>query len=383
MKLKLLNIDDFIKTRKVKQVTSIKIYETGKKNQFDQNGLFSENIFGRFGSRQRKLTFGYVNLKCKIIHPAAYSILTSLNPDLTKLILGKSKYVIDDDGLLISDEELGETGILHFIKNFNKLDFNKLVEKNEKNDHLDFINRYKENLLIDKFLIVPAGVRDIMISSKGSFQTMQHSELSSLYEKLIRQTNYVFGNVEDLPSDIISPVISEIQKVLKQICDWIIELLKGKQGLIRGGLLRKTTDYSARIVIAPDSSLKLGYVGIPWHFMLKLHEPFVIHAILNDDEKKKYIKESLKLNNLDVTDIKRTITNIVNDPHSVEPKLKSILLEVVEKTSKDKVVVYKRDPAENRNTWQSSYVRIDDTGYTMKLNPFDLIHNMGLILVMI
>jgi DNA-directed RNA polymerase beta' subunit len=40
-------------------------------------------------------------------------------------------------------------------------------------------------------------------------------------------------------------------------------------------------------------------------------------------------------------------------------------------------VIYKRDPTESRDTWISSYVRVDDTGYTLKLNPLDLNKNTG------
>lgn len=47
-------------------------------------------------------------------------------------------------------------------------------------------------------------------------------------------------------------------------------------------------------------------------------------------------------------------------------------MHVANEVIKDKVVVYKRDPTENRDTWISSYIKVYNTGFTMKLNPFDL-----------
>lgn len=373
MKLKLLDIEDFIKTRKVKQITSTKIYTGGGKNTFDQNGLFSEDIFGRIGSRQRKVTFGYVDLKCKVIHPEAYPILTSLNPSLTKLIIGKNKYVIENGELIQSSE--GDSGILFLIKNFDKINLESLVDK-YKQKHLEFIKENKNLIFIDKYLIIPAGTRDIQLSQKSGQLRMQHSELSTLYERLLRQTHSIIGGFE-LPTDIIAPITNEIQKTLKNINTWIKELLKGKQGIIRGGLLRKVTDYSARMIITPDPKLKLGYVGIPWQICLKLYEPFTIHEILHKSNEKEKISKFLGVDDLDPEIIKRFISNVNNDPFSIDGPLKEYLIKITENITKDKVLIYKRDPSENRNSWQSSYMRIDDTGYTMKLNPFDLCKNGG------
>jgi DNA-directed RNA polymerase II subunit RPB1 len=39
--------------------------------------------------------------------------------------------------------------------------------------------------------------------------------------------------------------------------------LKGKEGRIRGNLMGKRVDFSARTVISPDPSLRLDQVGVP------------------------------------------------------------------------------------------------------------------------
>ena len=56
--------------------------------------------------------------------------------------------------------------------------------------------------------------------------------------------------------------------------------LKGKQGLLRGNLLGKRVDYSARSVIVVGPSLSLNECGLPKHMALELFKPFIISKIL-------------------------------------------------------------------------------------------------------
>lgn len=370
MELKLLDINKYIQQNELKPVTSTRVYSGGR-HTLDPNGLFSEDIFGRLGSRERRNRFGYVDLHCQVIHPEIWPIITSVNPDLTKLIMGKTRYVISK-GTLLEDKENGETGLSFFIKNFKKIDFDSLPT--QKDDHVKFIKKHENELFIDKYLILPAGIRDIQINSKGGKAQIQFSDIMTLYERLIKQTHSLEGDISILPEEIADSMISKIQRSLCEISTWIKDKLKGKHGVIRGGLLKKTTDYSGRMIIAPDPSLKLGYVGVPWQIALKLHEPFTIHQLL-------YKKDDLRmaiqtyLNNdtpVDIRDIKRFINHINDDPSTVQGKLKQDLIDLAKEIVSNKVLAYKRDPTENRDSWIAAYMRIDDTGFTMKLNPFDL-----------
>ncbi len=61
-----MDIPRFIEQRKILQVKSARI--EGRGGKLDSEGLFSEEIFGRVGSPNRKTTFGYIDLNVKIIH---------------------------------------------------------------------------------------------------------------------------------------------------------------------------------------------------------------------------------------------------------------------------------------------------------------------------
>lgn len=377
MKLKLLDIDRFIERNNVKEVTSFKIYIGGGREQVDPKGIFSEDIFGRMGSRQRKTTFGYVNLNTKVIHPSAYPIFTSLNTDLTKLILEKENYRIEN-GYLIRDENEGGTGIIFFIQNFDKIDFMKLIEKDKakKEKMVEFIKNNKDKVFIDKFLILPAGNRDIQISRKTGKAMIQYSDIATLYERLIRQALHI---IPDSPPEIAELSIKNIQRIILDINDWIKNQMKGKRGVIRGGILKKVTDYSARMVITPDPKLKLGFVGVPWQIVLKLFEPFTFHYISKkDDSGLPLIQKYMNIkDNLDFNDMKRFLSRVNSEPDTVSGELERYLINVAKEITKDRVLVYKRDPAENRDSWISAYIQVNDKGHVFKVNPLDLNKNGG------
>jgi DNA-directed RNA polymerase II subunit RPB1 len=51
--------------------------------------------------------------------------------------------------------------------------------------------------------------------------------------------------------------------------------LKGKEGRVRGNLMGKRVDFSARSVITPDPNLSLDELGVPWSIALNMTIPEV------------------------------------------------------------------------------------------------------------
>ena len=56
----------------------------------------------------------------------------------------------------------------------------------------------------------------------------------------------------------------------------------------------------------------------------------------------------------------------------VPAQLKSHLVNVAKDIAQDKQLLYKRDPAEERDHWLSGNIRVDPDGFTLKLNALDL-----------
>lgn len=117
--------------------------------------------------------------------------------------------------------------------------------------------------------------------------------------------------------------------------------------LLHGGLLSKTVDYSGRLVIAGDPTLKLGTVGIPWQVLLKLYEPFTEYQILKNSfniHVLDLIREHMgKQTTPDANELKRFLSMINEQPEAVNKLLRDELIRIAEEIVKEKVVIYKRD----------------------------------------
>ena len=162
-------------------------------------------------------------------------------------LLGKSKYIINENGELEEspDQAFGISGIKGFIDNFDKLNLKAIGKKHP--DYVKCIEKNRNKIFIDKCCVLPAGIRDINLSQSSNRKTITSSEVNTLYEELLQQTKTIDPNfLEFLDDDTIKNIIGAIQRKVIEISRWIEERLKGKNGILRGGLLSKTVDYSGR-----------------------------------------------------------------------------------------------------------------------------------------
>jgi DNA-directed RNA polymerase II subunit RPB1 len=189
------------------------------------------------------------------------------------------------------------------------------------------------------------------------------------------------GDSDLIPESILEANTLIIQKTVNNIEDWLKKIIKGKKGILRGGLLSKRVDFSGRENIIPDDYIPLGFVGIPINHVLKFFDPFFVYHVLNvETSLQEGIKEFLNMDRnkkLDASDISNFITVVYNNPNNLVGDLYNKVKRAAEIITKDKVVIYKRDPTESRDTWISAYVRVDDTGYALRINPLDLCKNTG------
>jgi len=333
MQLKIANINAVIENEKLKAVKTTRMFS----RNIQADGLFSEEIFGKFGSPERRRTFAYVDLNTKIIHPEALEhIFFGLSPDVSKFILNKEKYTIKDGRLLASEE--GMSGVSQFIDNFKNLDLTVFKKKEE----VKFINDNLNKVFIDKWLILPAGIRDIQFIKGTDKSQIQYMELNELYETLIRNTNSIVNLKDDI--EIKNSMSNAIQRATLDITKWIKERMKGKSGLIRGGLMRKVVDYSGRLVITTDNTLDLGEIGLPWQVVLRLFEPFAINLIIKDANYLSLIQEFLGSDTrIDTFTLKHLFKKLNSKPDILTPLLKDYFIEIAKEIVKEKMVLYKRD----------------------------------------
>jgi DNA-directed RNA polymerase subunit beta' len=146
--------------------------------------------------------------------------------------------------------------------------------------------------------IIPPGIRPMVALEGGRYAA---SDVNDLYRRVINRNNRLKKLMEIGAPDVI---LRNEKRILQEAVDALIDNsarhgqdavmsqsqkrqlkslsdnLKGKQGLLRGNLLGKRVDYSARSVIVVGPSLALNECGLPKHMALELFKPFIISKIL-------------------------------------------------------------------------------------------------------
>jgi len=360
MQLKLLDIDQFIQMKKLKEVNSSAI----PSKNYDPAGLWSESIFGRVGSENRKSHFGYINLRGKVIHPTAYAMIKTISPVISSILNEKQTYIFKDGKFVI--DEYGDTGIGLLIQHFYDIKFIDIA-KPDRLDVAKFIDENKEKLLIDKWIVMPAAIRDIDISRPGA-RTV--SEINTFYRSLLYLSGLISG---DAVMDNL--VTGKMQRTLLDIVKWIQSNMKGKQGLFRNNLLKKTVDFSTRLVLSSSPDIKLGFIGVPWHVLVSIYEPLVTYRIkAAHPEFEKDILEFMKVDVDSAVDARlmtKFVTKVNAHPDQVSTLMQHQIKEIIAEFLDDQVVIAKRDPAISRNSWYSAKPIMIDKG-VVEVNSLDL-----------
>lgn len=145
------------------------------------------------------------------------------------------------------------------------------------------------------------------------------------------------------------------------------ERLKGKEGRVRGNLMGKRVDFSARCVITPDPYFACDRVGVPYTIAKTLTIPETVNSI--------NIIKLTKRVRMGSTDVKgaeciiHTDGKVTNLAHTKDRE--SIILkygEVVERhLDDDDIVVFNRQPSLHKHGMQAHRVRLMP-GHTFRLS---------------
>jgi hypothetical protein len=361
MILQLLNIERYINENKLLEVKSYKI----PFKSYDENGLWSEQIFGPLGSKTRSERFGYIDLKGRFIHPIVFNMLETVSDETSRIIKEKAKFIVRNHKYI--EDINGETGISFLIRTLPEVKLasfchsHKLENANYIDSHLNFI-------LIDKFLVTPAANRDIDIHSNMNKREME--EINNLYIKLIVYVQQLIG-IPDL--DAITN--KKIQLQLNALISYIKKTkLTGKKGLFRGTMLKKSMDYSTRLVLTNDPNIKLGTIGLPWHTLVAIFEPFVMHYLFKKEQNleiKLNLQSYTNSEDFNYNNFSKFVKDLVVNPDIVPLNIKSGLISVLNQFLPEQIVMCKRDPVVQRKSWFSA-VPVITEGRVAYVNSMDL-----------
>lgn len=245
LNIALLDLDALIKAENLKEVTSEFIRESSS-NRFHPEGLFSEEIFGEIASQKRQLTCGYIKLNCRVFHPVIFQNLKAIKRFYIEIMAGTSYAVWNpeegDFEHALESERNAKTGMSFFLKYFDKINFRK-NNSLKRNDKIDVIEKYKKTRLIDKLIVIPAGIRDI----KDEGGRVEKDSINSLYASLLRNARSMSPGADTNP--FFDTVHYTIQRRVMEIYDALLQLTSGKKGFFESKYSKRNVARSTRNVV--------------------------------------------------------------------------------------------------------------------------------------
>jgi len=322
-------------------------YVVGKGANFHPEGLFSEQIFGPKDSPDRRKTFSFIELHCKIIHPALVKPIWLLNRKIIDAVNRERSFKFDENSNLVEDKDGDITGVSSVIKNFEKM----LSREETAQSRIDMknmvMNYWKQNLVfIDKCIVIPAAYRDAEVDEvHGGLRT---NPINDYYVKIIRQSIQIesISLAEGPMYDIMS---AKMQFLINDLYNYIVKKISKKQGLVRQSILGKRADFTGGAVITGGASdIKVDEIGIPFKVLVKLYEPFIIHDIHNsgniDQKEFARLQQEYNGDTFSIPATRRLLTS-AQKGFSITKELEDMIRSSVIRVIRDKVVIAKRDPA--------------------------------------
>ena len=256
-------------------------------SRFHPDGLFSEVIFGQIGSTERLVRRGYLELNTKVISPHLFKQMMSLKSYYQDILAGKEYAVFDEelhDFMKVGrDDPDGETGYAFFVKHLSKVVFPQTASI-KRSDKIALLKKFEDKLLMTKFIVIPAGVRDV----KEDNGRMTSEDINKLYLGLLSLTQAMPANNADDP--VFDTIRYQIQMKVQQVYTYLTDLFDGKGGFGQSKYAARSTVYGNRNVItaAPLSRIlspkepnmfSVDEVLVPIFQAMKGAQPLVINKL--------------------------------------------------------------------------------------------------------
>lgn len=287
LKVRLLNVDDFIKKNNVKEITNpIFFIRDGIPTS---DGLLSNEIFG-ITKEERSNIWGYIDLQGTYLHPLVYKLWGRMDSSIKNIVHGVKSYKIDSKGYIVEADE-GETGIDFLVKNIDKIRI-KETDSVDRSNYISFIMNNKDRIFITKMLVQPPFYRDVL--SKGG--RVEVGQLNKYYASLLisakslRETQDFGFSLGNATKGRIEETLLSIYKCITGTSDIPEDGvgLSGKLGLISTTSLGKTVDYGSRLILsAPELKVETLddmmtdtiHCALPLASAIVNFKPFVVFCV--------------------------------------------------------------------------------------------------------
>ncbi len=340
----ILDIDAFCKD--LPEITSSKRLD---KKKFHPNGLHSEQIFGpvknytcqcgtyfgisRVGEKckicgveiissdERRKRFAKIALPIPVINPLFYDLLIDLAGSKWNLkstldsLLKNEKSILfrdgDEYGIWTEKEKIDASkphwermeAVKELVSGVATLiTSSPLSAKFPDRPAWEFIKNNVDKMFLNNVLVLPPDLRP------ATKEETQHKvdEINKAYGYILTKREEMLKSIIDVYKDkvLYYTYLKQLQREVNYLYDYIIEKLSKKEGLIRGNILGKRTDFSGRAVIVPDPTLNLDECFIPYLMFLELFKLQLSKKLIELDKFKllnesvDYIDECIKLKDM-------------------------------------------------------------------------------------
>lgn len=239
LKVNILDSEAFIKQNRVEEVTSFLIHDSTTGN-FHPEGLYSEEIFGETTSEVRMKKFGYIDLHTPIIHPKLFRNLIRLKRFYKEIMSGSSYAIFNEQtGELeraTSEDENADTGYGFFMKVLPDLKFPESKSVPQQN-RVKSLEKNRDQLTQQKWLVIPAGIRDYKIDESGRGTS---EDVNKLYVNLLHLTQSI--DERNPTNRIYDGVRWAIQRKTNELFEYIEAIVSGREGGKYGYMQKKYGD---------------------------------------------------------------------------------------------------------------------------------------------
>lgn len=161
----------------------------GSSADFHPDGLYSVLTFGPIGDERRNARFSYIDIKIKIFHPVIYNTLVSMKRLYGDVIAGKKYAKWDEEAkdFIPSNAIEGNTGFEFFVKHWADIEHRRSPSIS-RTQGIALLEKYKQNAMTDKIVVLPAGLRDMEIDEGGR---RMEDEINPIYRKMIALSNTI------------------------------------------------------------------------------------------------------------------------------------------------------------------------------------------------
>lgn len=252
----LLNVNSSLVNR-LKPITATDTFQGMTKN-FHPEGLYSTEIFGLVGSEERDATFSYIDLKLDIISPTVCLGLFKLKALYGDICAGKRFATWNakekDFEPALSGDKNADTGFNFFLAHYKELNPAR-NDSMRRDDSLDFFFKFRDVSLSRYALVLPAGLRDLVVRQDGRDQ---EEDIGGLYRRLISLSRAIPDR--NARVDLTDPVRWKLQSTFNDIWMYFFNILDGKGGFARRKVTRRRLMNGTRNVLSsfPTGSKVMG-----------------------------------------------------------------------------------------------------------------------------